>query len=103
MQFNHRQGGTTSDVLQATADDAFAWQSGRLVYRNRSLADVAADLNRYYGTPIRTEGAAGAIPFSGVLTMADEPVVINRLAALVPVSANTQDGVIILRVRSNER
>jgi transmembrane sensor len=101
LQLSHREGSATSDVAQTLADDAFGWRSGQLVYRNRTLAEVAADLNRYYTAPIRVEGAARSMSFSGVLAMADEPVVINRLTALVPVSANTQDGVIILRARAN--
>ncbi|HUO22224.1 MAG TPA: FecR domain-containing protein [Caulobacteraceae bacterium] len=101
LQLSHREGSATSDIARTSADDAFGWRAGRLVYRNRSLADVAADLNRYYGVQIKAEGTAAALPFSGVLALADESMVINRLTALVPVSANTQDGVIILRARTN--
>jgi transmembrane sensor len=99
----HKVGSTGSDVTSVQADDAFGWSAGRLIYRNRSLTDVAADLNRYYGTPVRVEGPAANLTFSGVLEVSSEAAVINRLAALVPVSANSQDGVIILRKRTASR
>lgn len=102
-RLDHHQGAATSDVSQVNADDAFGWRSGRFIYRDRPLSEVVADLSRYYAAPVRTEGAAGALHFSGVLEIADEPAVINRLAALVPVSANRQDGVIVLRERAISR
>ncbi len=102
-QLNHRQGSPTSQVAEVTADDAFSWREGRLIYRNRSLTQVASDLSRYYSAPIKTEGAASALRFSGVLTMAGESAVVNRLTGLLPVSANAEDGVITLRERTPQR
>ncbi len=99
----HREGSAISNVTSVQADDAFSWNTGRLIYRNRSLADVAADLSRYYDTPVRAEGAAARLPFSGVLEVSSEPASINRLVAMVPVSANSKDGVIILRERTASR
>jgi hypothetical protein len=60
---------------------------------------VAQDLSRYYGAPVRVTGAARGLQFSGVLEASSETAVIKRLCALVPVSAKTQDGVIILQQR----
>ncbi len=102
-QLNHHQGSAASDVTLVTADDAFGWRSGRLIYRDRPLSEVAADLSRYYAQPVRADGPAAALRFSGVLAIADEPAVINRLSALVPVSANRQEGVIVLRARASSR
>lgn len=102
-QLNHRVGSAASDVALVKADDAFSWRLGRLIYRDRPLAEVAADLSRYYAEPVRTEGAASALRFSGVLAISSEPAAINRLSALVPVSANRQDGVIVLTERAGSR
>ena len=99
QQLIHYAGAATSDVASVNADDAFGWRSGRLIYRDRPLSEVAADLSRYYATPVRTESGAAALRFSGVLEIGGESAVINRLAALVPVSANAQNGVIVLRER----
>ncbi len=102
-QLHHRMGSVMSDVALVKADDAFSWRLGRLIYRDRPLAEVAADLSRYYAEPVRAEGTAGALRFSGVLAISDEPSAINRLSALVPVSANRQDGVIVLKERAAPR
>ena len=102
-QLVHYAGAATSDVAQVNPDDAFGWRSGRLIYRDRPLAEVAEDLSRYYATPVRADGGAASLRFSGVLKIADEPADIDRLAALVPVSANTQDGVIVLKERTVSR
>jgi transmembrane sensor len=102
-QLQHEEGSVTSKVAEVAPDDAFGWRSGRFIYRDRPLAEVAADLSRYYASPVRTEGLAGSLRFSGVLEAANEPEAIQRLSALVPVSANTQDGVIVLRKRGLPR
>ena len=102
-QLQHTEGSAASLVSAVDPEDAFGWRSGRLIYRDRPLTEVAADLSRYYAAPVRVEGPAGALRFSGVLAITSEPAVIQRLSALVPVSANTQDGVIILRERRLSR
>jgi transmembrane sensor len=103
QQLNHREGAVLSNVAEVNADDAFGWRSGRLIYRDKTLAEVAADLSRYYAEPVRAQGAAGALRFSGVLEIAGESSVIDRLSALVPVSANAKDGVIVLTERTVSR
>jgi transmembrane sensor len=102
-QLVHRAGFATSDVAEVNADDAFGWRSGRLIYRDRPLVEVTSDLSRYYAIPVRAENGAAALRFSGVLEIADEPAVINRLSALLPVSAKAQDGVIVLKERTVSR
>jgi transmembrane sensor len=37
----------------AVTDDDLAWMRGRLVFRNASIAEVAADLRRWYGVELR--------------------------------------------------
>lgn len=103
QQLIHHNGAATSKVTAVNADDAFGWRSGRLIYRDRPLTEVAADLSRYYAIPVRASGAAASLRFSGVLAIADEAAVVDRLAAMVPVSANQQDGAIVLKARTVSR
>jgi transmembrane sensor len=95
-RLRHREGAIDSQVMSISADDAFAWRSGQLIYRGQSLGDVAADLNRYGDEQVRVEGPAANLRFSGVLAIGDQPAMVRRLTALLPLSASRQDGVIIL-------
>jgi transmembrane sensor len=83
----------------ATVDDAFSWRQGQLVYRMRPLAEVVADLNRYYSRPIVLDPGARALKFSGVLALDDEDAVVSRLCELLPLQASGQNGSILLGAR----
>ena len=90
-----------TDVLEVTASAAelAGWRAGHLVYDDRPLSDVAADLSRAYATPVRTVGGASDIRFTGVLTLDDQASTLRRLEAFLPISASRGDGVIELRLR----
>lgn len=84
-------------VLATNADEAFAWRAGRLIYRNRPLSEVAADLSRYGEQDIRVSGSAAEIRFSGVLTIDNQKAMVKRLTGLLPVVASTRnDGVLLI-------
>jgi transmembrane sensor len=95
-RLQHREGAEQSMVTPVSADDAFAWRTGRLIYRARPLSEVVADLNRYGEYQVRVDGPAAALHFSGVLIIDDQATMVRRLAALLPVSQTLQDGVITL-------
>ncbi len=96
-RLEHTEGSARTIVLAANADDAFAWRAGRLIYRDRPLSEVAADLNRYGEDQVRVEGPASKLRFTGVLTIDNQPAMVQRLTSLLPVAASTQsDGVILL-------
>lgn len=82
----HRVGGA-STVRPAEPNSAFAWTSGRLVCRDRRLADIVADLNRRLPTPVTVEGPAANLRFTGVLVVDDETAVLRALEAYLPVRA----------------
>lgn len=82
----HRVGGA-STVRPAAPDSAFAWTSGRLICRDRRLADIVADLNRRLSTPVTVEGPAANLRFTGVLVVDDETAVLRALEAYLPVRA----------------
>lgn len=100
QRLDHREG--AADVRIATAEPAevLGWRSGRLVYREQPLAEVVADLNQQFDTPIRIEGAELArAPVSGVLILDDQDAVIRRLALLLPISAVRSDAGVVLKAR----
>jgi transmembrane sensor len=93
----HREGSQEVNVMAANPDDAFSWRSGRLIYRNRPLSEVAADLGRYGEDKVKAVGPAADLRFTGVLTIDDQSAMVQRLAGLLPVAASSgKDGVILL-------
>src|SRR5207253_11215794 len=93
-----REGAEAAVVLAANADDAFSWRAGRLIYRNRPLSEVVADLDRYGDHEVKAVGPAANLRFTGVLTIDNQSVMVQRLAGLLPVVASSpgKDGVILL-------
>jgi transmembrane sensor len=100
-QLVHRDGEAGSQLAAVVADDAFGWTTGQLVYRDRPLSEVAADLSRRFARPIRTADAeTGAIRFTGVLVTDNEAAVLRRLEAFSGVKAEfVADGVVLRRSR----
>ncbi len=93
----HREGSQEVMVLAANPDDAFAWRSGRLIYRDRPLSEVVDDLNRYGGDQVKTVGPAADLKFTGVLTIDNQAAMVQRLKSLLPnVATSRKDGVILL-------
>ena len=103
MRLEHREGAPYSAVLAADTEQAFAWRSGRLIYRDRPLAEVAADLARYGDDEVKVSGPAAKLRFSGVLTIDSEPAMVARLSDLLPLTAARKDGVITLSELSRTR
>jgi transmembrane sensor len=103
MRLKHREGSPDSLVQVADTDQAFSWRAGRLVYRDRPLAEIAADLNRYGESLVKVQGQASALRFSGVLTIDNQNAMVQRLTALLPVSSSRKDGVITLSELNSTR
>jgi transmembrane sensor len=96
-RLEHREGALDSMITTSNTDDAFAWRVGRLIYRDRPLAEVASDLNRYGEDQVQVAGGAADLRFSGVLTIDNQPAMVQRLTELLPVASTRKDGVIVLR------
>lgn len=90
------------EVTQGSTETA-GWRAGRLVYDNRPLSDVAADLSRAYPTPVRAIGDAADIRFTGTLILDDQASTVRRLEAFLPISASRADGAVQLRSREAAR
>lgn len=87
-------------LSRINADDAFAWQDGRLVYHDAALATVISDINRYGGKPISiADGVAASLRFSGVLVIDAPAAMADRLQAFLPVQSEENASGIVLRSR----
>lgn len=73
-------------AVPAAADAVGDWRNGQLVFAQTPLAEVAAELARYLGKPVRVEGARlAALPVSG-LAITDAPAgFLRALPMLLPV------------------
>ncbi|CAN5311271.1 FecR family protein [soil metagenome] len=86
QQFD-QTGSAAVDVSTISPEQAFAWRQGVLVYRNRPLGDVAADLSRYLDKPVVVDPSASGLRFTGSLRVADEQTMIDKLDDYLPVVA----------------
>lgn len=101
QQLIHVEATGRSILTTVDPEEAFGWASGRLIYRDQPLSEVAADLSRRFARPVRTADARTAeTPFTGVLILDGEAAVIERLQALAPVTViRAKDGALVLRRR----
>lgn len=86
-------------VSRDDTDAAQSWRTGRLIYRDRPLSEVAADLSRAFASPITVNDDAAALRFTGVLELGDEDRVVSRLEGFLPVTAYRTASGIELRAR----
>lgn len=86
-------------VGRDSADTAQAWRAGRLIYRDRPLSEVAADLSRAFATPVTVGEGAASLRFTGVLELGDEDRVVRRLEGFLPITAYRTSAGIELRPR----
>ena len=97
-ELEHRPGSRLWTVRRVDPDAAFAWRNGDLVYRDQRLDEVVDDLNRYLPTPVRVEGEAAALRFSGVLRIDGEDEMVRRLQAFLPIAADHGPNGVTLRL-----
>ncbi|WP_374471112.1 FecR family protein [Phenylobacterium sp.] len=104
QRLDHVEGAPQTQVSAASPEEVLGWRSGRLVYRDRPLSEVVADLNDQFEAPIRiADPQLAAQPFSGVLVLDDQDAVIRRLALLAPIAAERSDSAVILRYKDARR
>lgn len=97
QRLDHAEGQAASQITAINPQDAFAWRAGRLVYHDRPLSEVAADLSAQYARPVRiADPALAQRRFSGVLVLGKEDDVVRRLAELASISsADSKDGIVL--------
>src|SRR5579859_4927257 len=99
-RIDHRIGSAATSASTVSADDVFAWRGGRLVYRDRPLSEVIADLNAQFPRPVSSADAKTAdLRFSGVLVLDDEDNVVHRLTLLAPLWSRSGPGGIVVGAR----
>lgn len=86
-----------AERLKVPTGPVFDWERGQVVYRNRSLAYVVGDLNRYFAKPIEVDAEAGKLNVTAVLTLDSEASVVRHLQDFLPVEATETDKAIRLR------
>lgn len=91
-------GGSVARVPDAATPDDVAWMQGRLVFRNASISELRADLQRWYGVELRvTDTALLRRHFTG--SFAGEPVgrVADVIALALGARADRQGDTIFIR------
>jgi len=93
-----RHGDAQLVVEPFDAEGALSWIKGFVIYDAASLADVVADLNRYYEVGLRIDGAEiAALPVSGRFNLRDQQATIEALkVALSLESRRSENGEYIL-------
>jgi transmembrane sensor len=96
-QYLGREGMAEYKVAKIDPSVVGEWQRGRLVFDDAPLSEVAAELNRYFARPIVIQDkAVDNLRFSGVLKLDDEIIMVQRLAAFVPVTMHVKADQVIL-------
>ena len=69
-----------------------AWRDGRLVYDNARLADVIADVNRYYAPGVTLDPASVDLRVTASFRTNEIPAFLNTLDSALPVKIERQGG-----------
>jgi transmembrane sensor len=78
--------GAADAVDRPNLDDLLAWQSGRAVFRDTTLAAAAEEMNRYTDRKLVIgDPKANALRLSGVYRVGDTAAFANSVAMLLPV------------------
>lgn len=87
-------------VLGTVAPAAVAgWKDGRLIYDGQTMSEVAADLARWSGQPVRADPRVAGQRFRGVLSLADGEDIV-RLAPLLDVDVRKSGQIWVLSPKS---
>ena len=100
-QLIHQEGSAVTQTARVDPQDASGWQRGVLIYRDRPLAEVSADLGRYLPHPISVDAGAKGLRFTGVLFIDSEDAMMRRLEAFLPVTAERTSTEIRLKAREH--
>jgi transmembrane sensor len=84
--------------LPRPASDAFAFESGNLVFDQADLSEIAASLSRYRHSPVRA-GTGNSPRVSAVVQLADTEVFLQSLPKIVPVRLREVAGATVVQPR----
>ncbi len=85
--------GEFQDVENQDVAALTAWRQGNLIFRNRRLDDVLAEVGRYHNTRIRLQNEnLGKLRISGTFHTAELNNTLNAIATLLPVKIDNIGG-----------
>ena len=88
------------NIVAADPQVARAWESGRLLFRDESLGDAVARVNRYTAHPIQIDPSIASIRVSGVFNAGDIGSFVSAVTSYFAVQASTtRDNSILLQPR----
>ena len=98
QRLDHHEGMGPAQVRAFDPEVAMSWRSGRLIYRNEPLSNVAADLTRLSGPSVRLADArTGDLTFSGVISAKDSQSGARVLGLLAPITVQETPSGLLLR------
>lgn len=91
--------GGAAQMSLVDPQETFSWRSGRLVYRDRPLAEVVADLNRQFVEQTEiADPELGGLPITGVIVLDNPRAVMARLSLMLPIrTVGSEKGLTLLR------
>ncbi|KDA01863.1 FecR family protein [Hyphomonas oceanitis] len=91
------RGGAIASLTQVDTSEALAWQSGILQFRDVTLGEAIAELNRYSETKIRVDDPALAQErLSGAFAAGDQDTFAETLKLYLPVAVHRKDKIILI-------
>lgn len=82
--------GQVAAAYAVNADELTAWRTGKLVFNNASLGEVAREVSRYREQPLRVSTAAvGNLRLTSVFKSSDTDALLKALPHILPVALRT--------------
>jgi transmembrane sensor len=96
---SHHKGETIDRVKEVDPDLALAWTTGRLVFQDEPLVEVARTLSRYGERPVSVAPDAGAMRVTAVLDIASQETMLHSLSEFLPVRIDSRADSVRLSLR----
>lgn len=81
--------GAVAAARPVNAQALLAWQTGKLVFNDASLAEVAREVSRYREKPLRVSAAASELRLTSVFKSDDTDALLKALPHILPVALRT--------------
>jgi len=88
-------------IVPANVQAATAWEAGHLVFRDETLAEAVARINRYTEHPITVDPSVASLRISGVFNAGDVASFVSAVTSYFPLQATTTpDNRVLLQRRT---
>lgn len=92
--------GQKDELDQPEIDDLLAWRSGRLAFRDETVGEAVAEMNRYsHRELIVSDPGAAELRLSGIYRVGDPEAFARSLAVLLPVDIDVKPDTIRIAAR----